>query len=209
MVRTFCYDILEKGKFNEEDMKRRLVAIYKPLIALEKETAQKTEDRKAKKEGRSKFGYSDYDSTTPGGLAARLTLGDVGMNEMTFDNQGNAIEITQKFDTNKIPMQALNEFNILNPKTYYKPAEAALAAVQGRGLTTHNVSFPTPQNRMAGEIDITVDNTAVPGPATNYAVQAGDTLTSIAADRGTTVAELMQRNNIANPDLIQIGQMIR
>ena len=63
--------------------------------------------------------------------------------------------------------------------------------------------------RMAGDADITVDSTAVPGPATNYAVQAGDTLSSIAADRGTTVAELIQRNNIANPDLIQIGQMIR
>jgi len=164
---------------------------------------------KARKEGRSKFGYSDYDSTTPGGLAARLTMGDVSMDEVTFDDKGNAVGITQKFDTNKTPMQALGEFNILNPRTYYKPAEAALAAVQGQGLTTHNVSFATPQNRMAGEIDITVDNTAVPGPATNYAVQAGDTLSSIAADRGTTVAELVRRNNIANPDLIQIGQMIR
>ena len=63
--------------------------------------------------------------------------------------------------------------------------------------------------RMAGDVDITVSSTATPGPATNYAVQAGDTLTSIAADRGTTVAELVRRNNIANPDLIQIGQMIR
>ena len=42
-----------------------------------------------------------------------------------------------------------------------------------------------------------------------YAVQAGDTLSSIAAQRGSTVAELIKRNNIANPDLISIGQMIR
>ena len=164
---------------------------------------------KAKRDGRSKFGYTDYDSTTPGGLAARLTMGDVAMGEVTFDDKGNAIGMTQKFDTNKTPMEALSEFNILNPKTYYKPAEAALAAVQDRGLTTHNIDFVTPQPRMAGAADITVDNTAVPGPATNYAVQAGDTLSSIAADRGTTVAELISRNNITNPDLIQIGQMIR
>ena len=182
---------------------------------------------KAKREGRSKFGYMDYDSTTPGGLAARLTMGDVGIGEVTFDDKGNATGMTQKFDTNKTPMEALGEFNILNPKTYYKPAEAALAAVQDRGLTTHNIDFVTPQTgapsasdmmsgiltplptRMAGAVDITVDNTAEPGPATNYAVQAGDTLSSIAADRGTTVAELVKRNNIANPDLIQIGQMIR
>ena len=164
---------------------------------------------KAKRDGRSKFGYTDYDSTTPGGLAARLTMGDVAMGEVTFDDKGNAIGMTQKFDTNKTPIEALSEFNILNPKTYYKPAEAALAAVQDRGLTTHNIDFVTPQPRMAGEIDITVDSTALPGPATNYAVQAGDTLSSIAADRGTTIAEIVRRNNIANPDLIQIGQMIR
>ena len=46
-------------------------------------------------------------------------------------------------------------------------------------------------------------------PATAYAVQAGDTLTSIAAKRGSTVAELVKRNNIANPDMISVGQMIR
>ena len=163
---------------------------------------------KAKQEGRTEFGYSDYDSTTPGGLAARLTMGDVSINEVAFDDKGNAISMTQKFDTNKTPMEALGEFNILNPKTYYKPAEAALAAVQDNGLTTHNIDFQSP-NRMAGDVDITVSSTAVPGPATNYAVQAGDTLSSIASDRGTTVAELIKRNKIANPDLIQIGQIIK
>ena len=78
----------------------------------------------------------------------------------------------------------------------------------GTEVMIGNINGAQP-TRMAGEADITVDSTAVPGPATNYAVQAGDTLSSIAADRGTTVAELVKRNNIANPDLIQIGQMIR
>jgi len=78
----------------------------------------------------------------------------------------------------------------------------------GTEVVIGNINGAQP-TRMAGDADITVGNTATPGPATNYAVQAGDTLTSIAADRGTTVAELVRRNNIANPDLIQIGQMIR
>ena len=78
----------------------------------------------------------------------------------------------------------------------------------GTEVVIGNINGAQP-TRMAGAADITVDSTAVPGPATNYAVQAGDTLSSIAADRGTTVAELVRRNNIANPDLIQIGQMIR
>tara|TARA_B100001094_G_scaffold4970_1_gene4501 strand:- start:102 stop:959 length:858 start_codon:yes stop_codon:yes gene_type:complete len=51
--------------------------------------------------------------------------------------------------------------------------------------------------------------TNIPTPTNAYAVQAGDTLSSIAANRGTTLDELIRRNNIANPDLIQIGQMIR
>ena len=51
--------------------------------------------------------------------------------------------------------------------------------------------------------------TDIPTPTNAYAVQAGDTLSSIAANRGTTIDELVRRNNIANPDLIQIGQMIR
>lgn len=180
----------------------------------------------AKKEGRSQFGYMDYDSTTPGGLAARLTMGDVSMDEVTFDDKGNLIGMTQKFDTNKTPMEALSEFNPLNLKTYYKPAEAALAAVQDRGLTTHNIDFRSPQTgapsasdmmsgiltplptRMAGEVDITVNSAATPGPATNYAVQAGDTLSSIAKANNMSVDELARKNNITNPNLISVGQTI-
>jgi|TARA_E500000178_G_scaffold346694_1_gene398734 LysM repeat protein len=186
-----------------------------------KETAEQ-----AYKEGRSKFGYMDYDSTTPGGLAARLTMGDVSMDEVAFDDKGNLIGMSQKFDTDKTPMEALGEFNPLNLKTYYKPAEAALAAVQDRGLTTHNIDFLSPRTgapsasdmmsgiltptpgRMAGEVDITVDNTAPPGPATNYAVQAGDTLSSIAAANNISVNELVRKNQIANPNLISIGQTL-
>jgi hypothetical protein len=46
-------------------------------------------------------------------------------------------------------------------------------------------------------------------PATAYAVKAGDTLSSIAAQRGATVAELVKRNNISNPNMISVGQLIR
>jgi len=53
MVRTFCYDIPSKGKFNKKGIENRLDGIYKPLLALEKEVAQKSEITKAKKEGRS------------------------------------------------------------------------------------------------------------------------------------------------------------
>lgn len=44
--------------------------------------------------------------------------------------------------------------------------------------------------------------------ANNYIVQAGDTLTSIAENVGTTVNDIMEANNITNADLIDIGQQL-
>lgn len=42
-----------------------------------------------------------------------------------------------------------------------------------------------------------------------YTVVAGDTLTKIAGKYGTTVAQLQSWNNIANPNLINVGQKLR
>ncbi|MBO0691266.1 MAG: LysM peptidoglycan-binding domain-containing protein [Acidimicrobiaceae bacterium] len=42
-----------------------------------------------------------------------------------------------------------------------------------------------------------------------YTVQAGDTLSDIAARFGTTVAQLVSLNRIDNPNLIQIGQVLQ
>ena len=59
--------------------------------------------------------------------------------------------------------------------------------------------------------------TATPGPTTvptqppptqTYVVQPGDNLTRIAAMFGTTVQALVQANNIVNPNLIFVGQVL-
>ena len=47
-----------------------------------------------------------------------------------------------------------------------------------------------------------------PSGATTYTVQRNDNLTEIAARFGTTVAELVRLNNIANPNLIYPGQVL-
>lgn len=182
-----------------------------------KEAIKSTAERK-KSEGSNVVNYADYDSTTPGGLAARLTTGLMGIDEFKFNNKGEATNFTQKFDTNKTPQQALSEFNIFNPKTYYKPAEALLAQSQKSGITTHDVdltgskpkpSVVKPGPRMAAESDITVNNTAQPGPSMNYAVKAGDTLSAIAAANNTTVDAIAKRNGILNPNMINVGQNLR
>lgn len=60
----------------------------------------------------------------------------------------------------------------------------------------------------------TTPQPATPQPATppatpqQYTVVAGDNLTRIAARFGTTVAALVQANNIVNPNLIYVGQVL-
>jgi lysozyme len=49
---------------------------------------------------------------------------------------------------------------------------------------------------------------AAPAPKQTYTVQRGDTLYSIAIKFGTTVPQLVSANNIANPNLIQVGQVL-
>ena len=47
------------------------------------------------------------------------------------------------------------------------------------------------------------------GSGITYVVQAGDTLSGIAARFGTTVAELVSLNNISDPNLIYVGQVLK
>ena len=45
--------------------------------------------------------------------------------------------------------------------------------------------------------------------STTYVVQSGDTLSGIAARFGTTVQELVQLNDISNPNLLYIGEVLK
>ena len=47
------------------------------------------------------------------------------------------------------------------------------------------------------------------GSGITYVVQAGDTLSGIAARFGTTVAELVSLNNISDPNLIYVGRVLK
>ena len=44
--------------------------------------------------------------------------------------------------------------------------------------------------------------------AINYTVQTGDTLFLIAQRYGTTIERIVQANNIENPDMIRVGQVL-
>jgi LysM repeat protein len=191
--------------------------------------------KRAKAIGAPMVKYDHYDSSTPGGFGARHTFGDVSYSGFKTDEDGNVTGLKpHAYDTNKTVEQLTDEINngILQPNgtrqpaPFYKRAERELARHQDGGIVYHDLNFSSPQTgapsdsdmmsgiltptpgRMAGEVDITVDNTAPPGPATNYAVQAGDTLSSIAAANNISVDELVRKNQIANPDLISIGRTL-
>lgn len=69
------------------------------------------------------------------------------------------------------------------------------------GLSDPNVIYP-------GQ-ELSVPGGSLPATSSSsYRVQAGDTLSSIAARFGTTWERLAQRNGLANPDFIAVGQVI-
>lgn len=74
------------------------------------------------------------------------------------------------------------------------------AGMYGDGLTRHIV-LGSRYDEVQGAIDA--------NSAQYYTVQSGDNLGNIAIQFGTTVAQLVAWNNIANPDLIYAGQTIR
>lgn len=75
---------------------------------------------------------------------------------------------------------------------------AALAAAND--IANPNLIYP-------GQV-INLTSGATTAASVSYTVQLGDTLTSIAAAHGTTVAALVAANNITNPNLIYAGSTL-
>lgn len=92
-----------------------------------------------------------------------------------------------------------------------------LAYITGAGSKGFNIGGnftrgdapPAAPKRKAAQADITVANTAEPGPSMNYAVKAGDTLSAIARERGMSVNDIAKLNNISDINQIGVGQQLR
>ena len=98
----------------------------------------------------------------------------------TVQRNDNLTEIANRFGTTVAELVRLN--NIANPNLIY-PGQVLIIRENGGSVTP-------------------------PSGATTYTVQRNDNLTEIAARFGTTVAELVRLNNIANPNLIYPGQVL-
>ena len=97
----------------------------------------------------------------------------------TVQRNDNLTEIAARFGTTVAELVRLN--NIANPNLIY-PGQVLIIRESG-GVTP-------------------------PSGAVTYTVQRNDNLTEIAARFGTTVAELVRLNNIADPNLIYPGQVL-
>ncbi|EEU29696.1 LysM domain protein [Limosilactobacillus coleohominis 101-4-CHN] len=134
------------------------------------------------------------------GQVLRLSANTAANNTTTTSNQqtnhadtytvqsgDNLSKIASQFGTNYENLARLN--NITNPNRIYVGQVLRIS-----GNT--NVSTST-------QSTTTTNNTS------SYTVKSGDTLSGIAAKFGTSYEALAQRNNIANPNTIYVGQVIQ
>ena len=127
---------------------------------------------------------ADRDRIYPGQVLILRESGSVtppsGAVTYTVQRNDNLTEIANRFGTTVAELVRLN--NIANPNLIY-PGQVLIIRENGGSVTP-------------------------PSGATTYTVQRNDNLTEIAARFGTTVAELVRLNNIADPNLIYPGQVL-
>ena len=105
----------------------------------------------------------------------------------------------QPGDAGSAPVQAMQAASVQPADGgYYAPP---VQPGDGTGAALEAAAAPAPEPvEVAG---------AAPAAPSVHRVQRGDTLSGIAVDNGTTVAELMKVNNIQNANCIYAGQTIR
>ncbi|MDX2136995.1 MAG: LysM peptidoglycan-binding domain-containing protein [Chloroflexota bacterium] len=77
--------------------------------------------------------------------------------------------------------------------------------VVGVPTATLDPLLPTPTMLVNAPVDTTEIAAALPG---RYVVQPGDTLSLIAASQGVSVTALVEANNIADPNRLEVGQVL-
>ena len=123
-------------------------------------------------------------------------IGVVGNSNFTPEQERSLLErIRVNMNRFQVPIQLVLGHNEFSGQATNCP---------GRNMNTlrNNLTRPT----VAPPPAVTPPST----PSTNnHTVRAGDTLSAIARTHRTTVAELQRLNNIINPNLIRIGQVLR
>lgn len=146
-------------------------------------------------------------------LSALLAVSAHGANVSTTTSANSTTYIVQagdtlfsiavRFNTTIAAIQQAN--NLENPNALRVGQRLIIP-----GAIAQNIVTPSPTAR--GPTPTALPNAptqvAVVGETQTYIVRAGDTLAGIAAQFGVSVAELQRLNNIANPNLLNVGQRL-
>ena len=109
--------------------------------------------------------------------------------EYTVEEGDNCWDIAEKFNVDMLVLLAMNNFGNACP---IQVGQKILIPAPGQELPTKT---PLPENLPRGtRID--------------YIVQLGDTLDTIAVAHNSTVEDIMARNEIEDPNAIQVGQSL-
>lgn len=108
--------------------------------------------------------------------------------------------IARQFNTTVAAIVAAN--NIANPNLIFPGQQLVIPT---GGVTPPPVATSIPVTVVPAT---SVPPTQAPGGTTTHVVQPGDTLGNIARRYGTTVTAIAQANNIVNPNLIFVGQVL-
>ncbi len=115
--------------------------------------------------------------------------------------------IATKFGTTIAAVQKANQLADPNSLAVGQRLIIPGAAAQNAITPTPSARGPTPTASSSAQATATrVPSTSA--ETETYIVQSGDTLAQIAAQFGVTVAELQRINNIANPNLLSVGQRL-
>jgi LysM repeat protein len=89
------------------------------------------------------------------------------------------------------------------------PAPPAAPAGAAPVDVTTATAAPAPANTSTAPVAATNTTAALPAAGLNYTVQPGDTLSLISARYGLDWRQVAQFNQLANPEIIEVGQVIR
>ena len=128
---------------------------------------------------------------TPSQPAANNQQSNNGQSSYTVQSGDTLSGIAGQFGMSYSQLAQIN--NITNPNRIYVGQVLQLRTV----TVNHQTTAPTNTNTNA--------NSAV----ASYTVQSGDTLSGIASQFGMSYSQLAQINNIANPNRIYVGQVLR
>lgn len=153
-------------------------------------------------------GWQYSDTGRVSGISANVDL-DIFYDEMFLNDRANIEgERRQESDNNKVIYYTVQSGDTLSSiATRYGVTVENLASING--LSNPNLIYPGEVLKIYPENNRNIVNRGKVEFSSTYIVRLGDTLSLIAKRFNTTVNDLVELNDIANPNLIYPGEILK